>query len=89
MSRTRGRNPPSLPNVGSAGCYRTGDGFMLYISFSGFEVNREWHVGEPVPTIPSGTNVVKFQADGDELDLILSAMRKTTHVRIGKDGLEV
>ena len=34
---------------------------------------REWHVGEPVPK--EFGRVVQFQADGDELDLIVDAMQ--------------
>ncbi len=34
---------------------------------------HEWHVGEPVPK--QFGRVVQFQADGDELDLIVDAMR--------------
>lgn len=34
---------------------------------------HEWHIGEPIPEIKS--NVVLFQADGDELEMILEAMK--------------
>lgn len=37
----------------------------------GAEIWEEWHVGEPVPEVG---RVVTFQADGDELELILKAM---------------
>jgi hypothetical protein len=32
-----------------------------------------WHVGEPLPPMPA--RVVRFQADGDELQMILCAMQ--------------
>lgn len=37
----------------------------------------QWHVGEAIPTLVYERRVVTFQADGDELDLILSAMERT------------
>lgn len=36
---------------------------------------QEWHVNEPLPEIKKGVRVITFQADGHELDLILTAMR--------------
>lgn len=38
----------------------------------------EWHVGENMPSI-SG-KVVKFQADGDELEVLTEAIRKASKV---------
>lgn len=34
----------------------------------------EWHLGEPIPEAAKD-RVVTFQADGDELEMILAAMR--------------
>ncbi len=45
---------------------------MLYIEQSD-ESEVVWYVGQPLPAITS--RVVKFQADGDELDLIVAALR--------------
>lgn len=39
----------------------------LYINYK-----TEWHVGEPIPEDLG--RVVTFQADGDELEMILAAM---------------
>jgi hypothetical protein len=33
---------------------------------------KEWHVGEPLPELEGG--VITFQADGDELDIILASL---------------
>jgi len=42
---------------------------------------RGWHVGEPIPDFgPGRIYVMTIQADGDELDLILTAM-KNLHLR--------
>lgn len=46
---------------------------MMYINDRYYDLH--WHIGEPVPALKA--RVVTFQADGDELDLILEAMRKT------------
>lgn len=35
---------------------------------------RIWHVGEPFPELKG--KVVKIQVDGDELEALLSAMKK-------------
>lgn len=35
----------------------------------------EWHTGEPLPVELGRARVVKFQADGDELDLILRTLK--------------
>ena len=43
----------------------------------------EWHIGEPVPPIES--KVVIFQADGDELYLILKKMRQVAQ----KEGRKI
>jgi len=56
---------------------------MLYIKDD--EVgNTEWHVGDPVPEIKS--RVVTFQADGHELELILSALAAGTYLVQPDDG---
>jgi hypothetical protein len=39
---------------------------------------RGWHIGEPLPKLTA--KVITFQANGDELQLILSAMRETREV---------
>jgi hypothetical protein len=52
----------------------------LYINYK-----TEWHIGEPVPL--NIGRVVTFQADGDELEVILDAMgARWSHVN---DPLEV
>lgn len=47
---------------------------MLYITYTSHRgaITTQWHVGEPLPAL---SNVVVFQADGDELELLLRAMR--------------
>jgi hypothetical protein len=35
----------------------------------------EWHLGEPVPDIPPGVRVVRFQADEIELEYIIAALK--------------
>lgn len=54
---------------------------MLYIQegseFGKGKPVKEWHVGEPIPHGILAT-VVLFQADGDELELILRAMEGST-----------
>ena len=50
---------------------------MLYIWMEKHgAISRElqWHVGEALPKELFSQRVVKFQADGDELDLILAAL---------------
>lgn len=42
-----------------------------------------WHFGEPVPRITN--RVIIFHADGDELDLILRAMKSTREERSNKE----
>lgn len=44
----------------------------LYIKQDDGSQWYEWHTGEPIPPITS--RVVIFQADGDELTMILAAM---------------
>jgi hypothetical protein len=55
---------------------------MLYITIkevdaqgrlTGFEKQSTWHVGEPMPRIES--RVVTFQADSDELELLLETIK--------------
>ena len=52
---------------------------MLFVYDATGKVRLEWHVGEPVPPIQA--NVLRFQADGDELQLFLAAMRGTRKER--------
>ncbi len=40
----------------------------------------EWHLGEPLPNF---SHVVKFQADGDELNLFIQAMHLSQDYRGG------
>lgn len=56
---------------------------MLYISQvdkAGWPVRSGWHTGEPLPKIVGP--VVTFQADGEELQVILGALRNCQ----GKEG---
>lgn len=52
---------------------------MLYIEqhTTGNSIKNTWHISEPVPQIDNETRVITFQADGDELNLILNAMRRS------------
>lgn len=43
-------------------------------------LQMEWHIGEPVPPM---ARVVKFQADGDELNLLVDAMHISHGERVG------
>lgn len=45
---------------------------MLYIIEKG-KKGKQWHVGETLPSIT--TKVVTFQADGDELEVIVEALK--------------
>lgn len=36
-----------------------------------------WHVGRHIPPLANNSRVLTFQADGDELEIILRAMRET------------
>jgi hypothetical protein len=54
----------------------------LYINYK-----DEWHVGEPVPK--NLGRVVTFQADGNELELILDAMDGKTTINIEANRDEV
>lgn len=58
---------------------------MLYISWqkpkapgvSVFDrVEHQWHTGEPLPEGIENQQVVLMQADGDELDVILNALKR-------------
>ena len=51
---------------------------IRYTNSIGMPQQREWHYGEPLPRMDA--RVVVFQADGDELDLILDTLRKTRSV---------
>ena len=54
---------------------------MLIIRDEGREGERgaEWHINEPVPPIEGP--VVKFQADGDELNFLLKCMSDFVYVK--------
>lgn len=48
---------------------------MLYFLNSATAAYPGWHIGDPIPfNLP---RVVLLQADGDELDLILEALKST------------
>lgn len=47
----------------------------LFIQQARPSAPKEWHIGESLPEIKS--KVVTFQADDDELEIILAALRKT------------
>lgn len=54
---------------------------MLYImQNNGFTTNvpeeQQWHVGEPMPLIKA--RVVTFQADSDELEVIIEAIKNAS-----------
>lgn len=50
---------------------------MLYINemHNGTSSQSTWHIGEPMPYISPASRVITFQADGNELDVILEAIR--------------
>lgn len=48
---------------------------MLWIKQHANDIATGWHLGDPVPEIRA--RVVTLQADGDELDCLLDAMKKT------------
>ena len=57
---------------------------MLYIDWqekrpdgSYFKREKRWWQGYPYP-VPDNVRVVTFQADGDELDIILRALRQAS-----------
>jgi hypothetical protein len=52
--------------------------YITYTNGAGSTLRREWHYGEPLPRLEC--RVVSFQADGDELELIIDALRKTRPV---------
>lgn len=45
---------------------------LYFTGRDGKAIGPEWHVGDPVPKVAS--RVVTLQADGHELQLLLSAM---------------
>lgn len=54
---------------------------MLYIEeklTNGAIAESGWHIGEPMPYISPATRVMTFQADGDELIVILDALRQAS-----------
>lgn len=61
---------------------------MLYIKEEGQDAMLPWHVGEPLPHL--SRRVITFQADGEELELILDAMtmRKTVARTAAKTSLQ-
>lgn len=52
---------------------------MLYITARDGKTYH-WHVGEPIPAHALTGAVVKFQADGDELEMIVAAMKQSSDV---------
>lgn len=46
---------------------------MMYINQAGIYRGQGWHIGQPMPVINS--RVVTFQCDGDELDVVLAAIK--------------
>lgn len=54
---------------------------MLYITeeHSSHKTDFVWRLGEYMPYISPDAKVVQFQADGDELNLLLSALRLVSH----------
>lgn len=54
---------------------------MLYITeeHSSHKTDFVWRLGEYMPYISPDAKVVQFQADGDELNLLLSALRLASH----------
>lgn len=59
---------------------------MLYIRGAAIlghaREEAEWHVGETEPQWPS-SRVVTFQADGDELELLVNAIKEKSHKHKG------
>lgn len=54
---------------------------IRYTNNIGVSRGAEWHYGEPLPSDALRARVVVFQADGDELDLILHALKATRPVQ--------
>ena len=67
---------------------------MMYIIDGAIALIRKssmmsWHVGEPLPEIIKQGRVVTLQVDGDELELILAAMRPfAERQKIVKEALQ-
>lgn len=58
---------------------------MMYIkeqSAHGTIAEQQWHIGEPMPYLSPAARVISFQADGEELDVILDAIRAITRREI-------
>lgn len=53
----------------------------------GHVASATWHVGEPVPSFP-GTHGCTLQADGDELDAILAALRHCATIPCGEPAAD-
>jgi hypothetical protein len=51
---------------------------IRYTNSIGMPQQREWHYGEPLPRMDA--RVVVLQADGDELELIIDALKKTRSI---------
>ncbi len=47
---------------------------MIYFEDPNSELDLLWHLGDPLPAL-SERRVVRLQADGDELGVILAALR--------------
>lgn len=54
--------------------------FIQFTNSIGVSRGVQWHYGEPLPSDALRARVVVFQADGDELDLILHALKATRPV---------
>lgn len=50
---------------------------MMYIKLVSGDY-CDWHVGEPVPVPRNIPRVCQLQADGDELELVIAAMKATS-----------
>lgn len=50
---------------------------MFVTKTSNTKEYSEWHVGEPLPWHILRNRIITFQADGDELELIIRAMEQT------------
>jgi len=54
---------------------------MLFITWNEGKNEKviAWHIGEPMPIIPF-KRVMTFQADNDELEMIIDAMKRSRNV---------
>ncbi|KKL62150.1 hypothetical protein LCGC14_2188060 [marine sediment metagenome] len=57
---------------------------MLYLRNTTADIKETkwntWHIGEPLKLSEKPAKVMTFQADGDELTIILEALRKFSRV---------